>query len=311
LENISEEKLDENLRSKIGYNKGFLNGKTLVTLCDSMGDNRAWQQRIADLTGAKWSLALNNNHYSKGGTKTLYAPQQSNDGQGRAKMLYDDYQNGLITPDVIIYQNVNDNSGLETGASTDEPFFRTLQEIVSVGSVPASLADAETYWQNNLASIVGNYTPDNGVILGVPYTSNNGVKVKITGTPAQDGTLVFRFGSGYGYTLTLKTTDTISDIVRKLLEYDYSGYIDIEDPNDSDAVIFTNMDKYFDMATISTMVGFSKTETDTTIKQKIKTAISEKQKKMDEAANKDKTTGIDLGDLTKNINLGNITNSQN
>lgn len=47
------------------------------------------------------------------------------------------------------------------------------------------------------------------------------------------------------------------------------------------------MDKYFDMETISKFVGFTKEETGEKIKEKIKSSMADKQKKMDEAKKKD------------------------
>ena len=51
--------------------------------------------------------------------------------------------------------------------------------------------------------------------------------------------------------------------------------------------IFNSMNKYFDVETISKLVGFSKTESEDNIKGKIKSSISEKQKQMDESKKKD------------------------
>ena len=127
---ITESKLDNSVKEKLngGIGSSFLFGKKLVTLCDSLGNLSQWQTRLEELTGAVYDSTLNNSNYSIGGTKTLWADQNGLDGQSRAKKLV---QDNLVVPDVIIYENVNDNSDLSNGSSSDESFFRSQQSIIT------------------------------------------------------------------------------------------------------------------------------------------------------------------------------------
>ena len=85
------------------------------------------------------------------------------------------------------------------------------------------------------------------------------------------------------------------------------------DSTDEDE-IFNGMNKYFDMETISKMVGFSKTENEYNVKEKIKSSISEKQKKMNDAKKKDtkpeesdsKDSNDNGGNLLGNVDISNL-----
>ena len=74
--------------------------------------------------------------------------------------------------------------------------------------------------------------------------------------------------------------------------------------SNNETEIFNSMNKYFDMATISKMVGFTKPENETDIKNKIKSSMADKQKKMDEAKKKDVKSNSK--DSNSSNTLGNI-----
>ena len=202
-------------------------GKKLVTLCDSLGANSKWQDRLVQLTNAVYDSTKNNNHYSYGGTQTLNYSNYC--GQARAKMLVDE---GLITPDVIIIENVND-SAAPTGSLTDEPFFMLSRKLLEI-TAQASASDAETYWQNNFATIVGGETPSVGSVLGIPYTIDNAIKLTITHVPTHDGNVDIKLsGMQETQAISVVTTDTTQDILDKILEYQWFGYIATQDGADS------------------------------------------------------------------------------
>ena len=201
-----------------------------------MGAASQWQEKLANITGAAYNKSLNDNNYSFGGSRTLDANQEGNDGQSRAKKLVDD---GLITPDIIIYENVNDisgNSGI--GTPSDVSFFRTSQNKLSLSTIPSDKRSAIDYWNNNFSTIVDDYTPAAGTIIGVPYNSNNGIRLTITSTPTNSGNLKISVSTETKY-IAVSAGESIDSIISKILECSWLNYIDDEDSQVNNSVLFS------------------------------------------------------------------------
>ena len=77
------------------------------------------------------------------------------------------------------------------------------------------------------------------------------------------------------------------------------------DSNNEEA-IFGSMNTYFDMETISKLVGFSNTETESNIKEKIKLATSTVQKKFDDARKKDERQKSSNSEKSGGLGLSSI-----
>ena len=73
--------------------------------------------------------------------------------------------------------------------------------------------------------------------------------------------------------------------------------------SDDEDVVFDSMDKYFDMITISKMVGFSKEETVSNVKTKIKTSLANAKEKITKAQEKDASasSGGGLSDIAGSL----------
>ncbi len=76
--------------------------------------------------------------------------------------------------------------------------------------------------------------------------------------------------------------------------------------SDDENIVFDSMDKYFDMITISKMVGYSKEETVSNIKTKIKTSLANAKEKITQAQEKDKkdasaSSGGGLSDIASSL----------
>lgn len=200
-----------------GYSHPF-NGKKLVTLCDSLGSKSQWQTLLASLTGAVYDASRNNDRYSVGGTQTLNNSNAC--GQERAKLLVND---GVITPDVIIVENVND-SAAPTGNMSDVAFFLNSREALSITEQESADA-AAAYWNNNFASIVNGVTPLVGKALGLPYAISNAITLQITHVATANGNVDIKLSgmSDYNY-IPVTTSDSIEDIVDKIVEFQWPGY---------------------------------------------------------------------------------------
>ena len=64
----------------------------------------------------------------------------------------------------------------------------------------------------------------------------------------------------------------------------------------------------FNITNAGIIIGYTQDDTNNRIAH-LRNSIESVQKKFEEAAEKDKSSGIDLGDITKNVNLENITNT--
>lgn len=206
-------------------------GKKLVTLCDSLGSTSQWQTLLAVLTGADYNAQKNNNWYSVGGTMTLNGSADC--GQERAKRIVND---GTIIPDYIIIENVNDYAGT-AGNTSDVAFFQNVRKQLEI-TAQASKADAESYWTNNFATIVGGETPAIGTALGIPYTTDNAIKLTITHVPTANGNIYLNLSGTQGVpSIAVTTSDTIQTILDKIIEYHWNGY-DVKQVG-NDSVLFS------------------------------------------------------------------------
>lgn len=206
----------QEMLNKVGTANGFMTGKKLVTLCDSLGTAGTWQEKLAKLTGCVFNQALNYQHYSYGGTASLNVI--GNSGQERARLLVEENE---IVPDIIFIENVNEQ--FNVGTTADEPFFLTSKITLSSITGLTTLAAARTYWDNNFASIVGGLTPTIGQMLLIPFTSTS-FTLTITSAPSAAGTFAITLGDSGTKYVNVLATDTIANVVAKIAEYAYENY---------------------------------------------------------------------------------------
>ena len=116
------------------------------------------------------------------------------------------------------------------------------------------------------------------------------------------------FKNFYPSVLSVKNINCKSLKIKKQKVKASDIFADSNDENE----IFTRMDRYFDMETISKFVGFSNEEPADTIRATIKSSMSERQKKIDEAKKKDAESGASsdgLGNLLGNVDISSIAGS--
>ena len=245
-------------------------GKKMFSLCDSLGTSGTWQERIAELTGMEFDKKLNysgdnSTALSVGGTRTAGG---ENSGFDRAMRLKRHADAGNAV-DVILIENINDLNnmnisdadGLETKIPEAEPYFEEQWFDYDTGK--ANSSDAVRYFKENIVTVLSGITPKRGTIVNLLYSSGLATyNVKIDKTADRDGQFTLTVG-GKEYAISVTAAMSVSDIVDKILEWDYS------DPNYTDTPGEDGMSVDFVAESGDTSVSFSDTE-DTGVKVSIK-----------------------------------------
>lgn len=246
--------IQENIQNKP---VGSLYGKEFYVLGDSLSTGGIWQNKLAELSGATYDNAKNINvtaPLSIGGTAVI--GNSENCGQMRARNLVNNYPDAKV----VIIENINDLN-VPAGGITDVPFMlSTINNYPDQGLT--SSAAAESYWSNNFAAIVGGYTAQKGACINIPYYGS-GKNLKVTGVASKDGIITLTV-NGTQYSIEVLSTHSITDIVTKILEYQYGLVTDSPNADGvsvdfyySDGVTLTFAD------TDNTGVLISITDTDT------------------------------------------------
>lgn len=206
-------------------------GKKMFSLCDSLGTSGTWQERIAELTGMEFDKKLNysgdnSTALSVGGTRTAGG---ENSGFERAMRLkrYADEGNPV---DVIFIENINDMNrtdisdadGLETKIPEAEPYFE--EQFFTYDRQTFDTYDkAWQFFRDNMSEVLDGITPKRGTIVGLRYIGGASThNVKVTGKAVKNGQFTLKVG-GKSYSINVTTADEITDIVNKILEWDYSN----------------------------------------------------------------------------------------
>ena len=236
-------------------------GKKMYSLCDSLGTSGVWQERIAELTGMEFDKKLNydgdnSTALSVGGTRTAGG---ENSGFDRAMRLKRHADAGN-TVDVILIENINDLNrtdlsdadGLETKIPEVEPYFEEQWFDYDTGKNNSN--DAVSFFQDNMSTVLSGITPKRGTIVNLLYSSGLATyNVKIDKTADRDGQFTLTVG-GKEYAISVTAAMSMSDIVDKILEWDYS------DPNYTDTPGEDGMSVDFVAESGDTSVSFSDTE---------------------------------------------------
>lgn len=186
--------------SSLSAQEKFLEGKTLWTLFDSLGDTNDWQRTFCELSGCRFYPELNRKNLSYGGTSS--AADVMNGTLGRAKMLVALKDSYPI--DIIMISNTNDLNftdpvtGLD-GSPDDEPWMQGSKRTACSG-IFASREEAERYCRKNLRRILRE-TPQEfreaGNMYVFPYydaSSNNGNHIRVLSPSEKGGKVCFRMG---------------------------------------------------------------------------------------------------------------------
>ena len=236
-------------------------GKKMYSLCDSLGTSGVWQERIAELTGMEFDKALNydgdnSTALSVGGTRTAGG---ENSGFDRAMRLKRHADAGNAV-DVILVENINDMNrtdlsdadGLETKIPEAEPYFEEQWFDYDTGK--NNYNDAVSFFRDNMSTVLSGITPKRGTIVNLKYKSGLATyNVRIDKTADRNGQFTLTVG-GKGYSISVTAEMSASDIVNKILEWDYS------DPNYTDAIGADGISADFVAESGNTSVSFSDTE---------------------------------------------------
>lgn len=213
---------------------GALSGKNLYTLCDSLGTAGHWQKKLCDITGMVFDNNINVDKahpLSAGGTKTSVS------GMGtftRAQNLVEYWKGSQgKTIDVLIIENINDMNDADGHGDINDSAWCLTQQIV-LDNVQSNSGVAESYFNNNVSSIVGSVTKKFGTTIRVPYSSGEAYRLEILSPASQNGNITITIGSDI-FIIGVNTSDSLSDIAFKIAEYDYTnaGYSVYQDSETS------------------------------------------------------------------------------
>ena len=219
---IGFDNLDDYLKSTLPFN-----GKELFTIGDSECAGGIWQKRVSEITGCIFDQEKNS---KPGSTLSL----------GGTSMYGSSLEMGLIRvtnlvkekyhPDYIILENVNDQSAWSypdgrLGAITDNAHFIT------------NLLDGglKSDWDSDAVTLLASIPSENRQFgTSIQLTANvAGKNVKITSMPTKNGNVKLRLHEdAYNhkdYVISVSSTDTLMQILDKILEYDYEWFVDTLD----------------------------------------------------------------------------------
>lgn len=219
---------------KVGNNSIF-NGKSLFTLCDSLGVSGLWQARLCELTGMKFDNTLNNNPHhaiSVGGTQTGVFNDE--DGLSRAQNLVQLKEAHKI--DVLMIENINDYAkalGEFAGDIRDRPWM-PKNKLYASDTVYTTGVEVNNYWDTNFNDIIGRTTPTVGTVFmfRMSYEAT-AYRITIKSQASKNGSLIINVG-GNSFNVEVTTGMSIEEIVEKIIEWQYTaGWSDIKDSSTS------------------------------------------------------------------------------
>lgn len=222
-----------NIRMNKNIN-GALSGKSLYTLCDSLGTAGHWQKKLCDITGMVFDNNINVDKahpLSAGGTKTSVS------GMGtftRAKNLVEYWKGSQgKSIDVLIIENINDMNDAGGHGDINDSAWCLTQQIV-LDNVQSNSGAAESYFNNNVSSIVDGVTKKFGTTIRVPYSSGTAYRLQVTSKASQNGNITITIGSDV-FIVGVNTEDSLADIAFKIAEYDFTnaGYSVYQDSETS------------------------------------------------------------------------------
>lgn len=239
-----------------------LSGKSLYTLCDSLGTAGHWQKKLCDITGMVFDNNINVDKahpLSAGGTKTSVS------GMGtftRAQNLVEYWKGSQGKPiDVLIIENINDMNDAGGHGDINDSAWCLTQQIV-LDNVQSNSGAAESYFNNNVSSIVDGVTKKFGTTIRVPYSSGTAYRLQVTSKASQNGNITITIGSDV-FIVGVNTSDNLSDIAFKIAEYDFTnaGYSVYQDSETSVILTRTSSTQSVVVNTNSTGVVISNNTT--------------------------------------------------
>lgn len=235
--------------------KSKLYGKTLWTLCDSLGASNVWQKRLSEITGIVFDAELNNlpsAPISVGGTRSN--PNSASGGQQRAKNLVSYV--GKKNIDIVIYECINDLYNVtgfdgNVGNIEDAPFFRKKDIPIIPETQCTTYAEAKQYFENNISTIVSNISTserETGLMVNITYGSNEnkryGAEIEITSKASSSGTIMVRAGGTRNY-ISVTPEMTIDDIINSIINYSFgTGWKAIKISNSKVRIVFFQENVY-------------------------------------------------------------------
>ena len=206
-------------------NKNSLIGKELFVVGDSMSAGGTWEAKVAEITGCTFDQSKNSkpgSQISTGGTISYGCVKDC----GLARIL--NIKKEGYAPDIIILENVNDAQAFNDNG---EPISGTINDAPCIIN---QILEGYNYsdWVSDAAELLSNIPLNQrmfGTSIQLQYTTS-GKNMKILTPASNDGDIKIGVNTAQTgwlyYNIHILSSDSISDIIYKILEYNYSMVAD-------------------------------------------------------------------------------------
>ena len=225
--------ITKNIESLKEVTKKPFEGKTLWTLCDSLGEN-TWQPYFVKKSGITFYAGLNTDPkkvISQGGTSTH--PKSRVGGQSRAINLVS-YKD-TYSMDYVIIENINDSPyvNINKGTIDDAAYMKSVSYSYSPQSF-TSYEEAKQYFEEHFSEFITTFEKKVGAMLYIPYTSGNkicGSRIEFTNKATTEGDISIVINGKKSIHVTPEMT--IQDIIDKFMIWSYGSGWGIVDNGDN------------------------------------------------------------------------------
>lgn len=221
---------------------GWLNGKTIFSLCDSLGAGGAWQTLLAEMSGAKFDQKLNGSQenmnngtsLSMGGAATLNTlfygyegyPKGLSSQQQRAMNFVKLDETVYGAKDLLLIENINDLN-----------YFRDVDKAEDITSIPsifvkhtpifkdrifATAVTARDYFTKNYVDVLTGIEPNVGTSLNFQIQTK-GYDLTINSGATTAGTFTVNIGSE-SYPITVNSGMSAKEIAQSIYAFRFNGF---------------------------------------------------------------------------------------
>lgn len=221
---------------------GWLNGKTIFSLCDSLGAGGGWQKLLAEMSGAKFDQELNGSQenmnngasLSQGGSATLNTLFYGYEGQPKGLASQQQRAMNFVsldesihgTKDFLLIENINDLN-----------YFRDVDKAEDISTLPsvfikhtpiyknrifATAVEARNFFLENYTEVLSSIDPNVGTSLNFQLQTN-GYDLTINNSSNTEGTFTVKIGSE-SYPITINSGMSAEEIAQAIYTFRFNGF---------------------------------------------------------------------------------------
>lgn len=241
---------------------GWLNGKIIFSLCDSLGAGGGWQKLLAEMSGAKFDQELNGSQenmnngisLSQGGAATLNTLFYGYEGQPKGLASQQQRAMNFVkldesihgTKDFLLIENINDLN-----------YFGDVDKVEDISNLPsifvkhtpiykdktfATPVEALNYFTENYTEVLSGIEPNIGTSLNFQIQTK-GYDLMINDDATMDGTFTVNI-SDESYPISVTQGMTAEEIAQAIYTFSFKGF---QTSIEGNKVKFTaNLDEYIE-----------------------------------------------------------------